>query len=107
MTVGELVFANVVDDRVWESDPARGGPAGIYLLGSPGTALPFASTGPGRSPTGMVTEEVHFYGPSGRLVHRWGPQVRRMIGSMDLTVEIDTHRGRDGSTRPGRTSRPS
>jgi hypothetical protein len=39
--------------------------------------------------TGMVTEEVQFYGPSGRLVYRWGPAVRRMLGSMDLTVETD------------------
>lgn len=88
MTVGELVFANVVDDRVW-SDQRERGPAGIYLLGSPGRALPFTIYRAWKVGTGMVTEEVHFYGPSGRLVHRWGPEVRRMIGSMDLTVEID------------------
>jgi hypothetical protein len=88
MTVGELVFANVVDDRVWETQAERG-PAGLYLLGSPGRALPFTMYRAWKVPTGMVSEEVQFYGPSGRLVYRWGPQVRRMLGSMDLTVETD------------------
>jgi hypothetical protein len=88
MTVGELVFANVVDDRVWAAQAERG-PAGLYLLGSPGRALPFTIFRAWKVGTGMVTEEVHFYGPSGRLVYRWGPEVRRMLGTMDLTREID------------------
>jgi hypothetical protein len=88
MTVGELVFANVVDDRVWSAQGERG-PAGVYLLGAPGRALPFTVYRAWKIGTGMVTEEVQFYGPSGRLLHRWGPQVRRMRGSMDLTVETD------------------
>jgi hypothetical protein len=88
MTVGELVSANVVDQRVWDTYGEQG-PPGVYLLGSPGTALPFVVTRAWKVGTGMVTEEIHFYGPSGRLVHRWGPAVRRMIGSMDLTVETD------------------
>lgn len=88
MTVGELVFANVVDDRVWASDGERG-PAGVYLLGSPGRALPFTMYRAWKVGTGIVSEEVQFYGPSGRLVYRWGPVVRRMLGTMDLTVETD------------------
>jgi hypothetical protein len=88
MTVGELVFANVVDDRVWAAEGDRGA-AGVYLLGSPGRALPFTMYRAWKIGTGMVTEEVQFYGPSGRLVYRWGPQVRRMLGSMDLTTETD------------------
>jgi hypothetical protein len=88
MTVGELVFANVVDDRVWAAQGERG-PAGVYLLSSPGRALPFTVSRSWKVPTGMVGEEIHFYSPSGRLVHRWGPEVRRMLGSMDLTVEVD------------------
>ncbi len=88
MTVGELVFANVVDDRVL-ADQGQRGPAGIYLLGAPGRALPFTIYRAWKIGTGMVTEEVLFYGPSGRLVHRWGPVVRRMLGSMDLTTELD------------------
>ncbi|HVH53457.1 MAG TPA: hypothetical protein VNA32_04915, partial [Actinomycetota bacterium] len=39
--------------------------------------------------TGTVTERVDFYGPSGRLIYRWGPVVRRMLGMMDLTEERD------------------
>jgi hypothetical protein len=88
MTVGELVFANVVDDRVFAAHGDRG-PAGVYLVNSPGRALPFTISRAWKVGTGMVTEEVQFYGPSGRLVHRWGPKVRRMLGSMDLTVETD------------------
>ncbi len=92
MTVGELVFANVVDRRVWEVDGPEA-PAGIYLLGSPGTALPFTVYRAWKVATGSVNEEVHLYGPSGRLMYRWGPVVRRMLGSMDLTVETDTIEG--------------
>jgi hypothetical protein len=89
MTVGELVSATVVDLRVWEGSGPQGAP-GIYLLGAPGTALPFVAYRTWKVGTGMVSEEIHFYGPSGRLVHRWGPTVRRMLGSMDLTEETDT-----------------
>jgi len=94
MTVGELVFANVVDDRVW-GDQGERGPAGVYLLGSPGRALPFTIYRAWKVGTGLVTEEVQFYGPSGRLVYRWGPEVRRMLGSMDLTAETDRVRDAD------------
>ena len=89
MTVGELVSANVSDLRVWEASGPQGA-SGIYLLGSPGTALPFVAYRTWKVGTGMVSEEIHFYGPSGRLVHRWGPKVRRMLGTMDLTEETDT-----------------
>jgi len=89
MTVGELVFANVVDQRVWDAEGERA-PAGVYLLGPKGTALPFVVMRAWKVGTGMVTEEIHFYGPSGRLVLRWGPAARRMLGTMDLTVETDT-----------------
>ena len=82
------MFANVVDERVWASDGERGAP-GVYLLNSPGRALPFRTYRAWKVGTGMVSEEIHFYGPSGRLVHRWGPEVRHMRGSMDLTVEVD------------------
>lgn len=88
MPVGELVFANVVDDRVWAVDGERAAP-GVYLVGSPGRALPFTMYRAWKVPTGVISEEVQFYGPSGRLVYRWGPHVRRMLGSMDLTIETD------------------
>lgn len=88
MTVGELVFANVVDQRVHDVQ-GDGGPAGIYLLGAPGRALPFTIYRAWKVGTGMVTEEVRFWGPSGRSVYRWGPKARRMLGTMDLTEERD------------------
>jgi hypothetical protein len=88
MTVGELVFANVVDRRVFDAQGERA-PAGIYLLGPRGTALPFVVMRAWKVGTGLVSEEIHFYGPSGRLVHRLGPVPRRMLGAMDLTVWSD------------------
>jgi hypothetical protein len=88
MTVGELVFANVLDRRVHEIHGDRG-PSGIYLLGVPGRALPFTIYRAWKIGTGTVVEEVHFYGPSGRLAYRWGPAARRMKGTMDLTEERD------------------
>ena len=89
MTIGELVAAAVVDRRVWDSygDTA---PDGVYLVGRPGPALPFVIFRAWKVPTGFVHEEVRFYGPSGRMVYRWGPEVRRMAGGMDLTTELDT-----------------
>jgi hypothetical protein len=88
MTVGELVSAHVADQRVWDAEGERARD-GIYLLGSKGTALPFVVTRAWKVGTGMVVEEIQFYGPSGRLVHRWGPVPRRMLGTMDLTVASD------------------
>jgi hypothetical protein len=91
-SVGELVAAAVVDARVWDAYGQEAAD-GIYLVGQPGPAMPFLIYRAWKVPTGYVNEEVRFYGPSGRLVHRWGPVVRRMIGSMDLTTEIDPVEG--------------
>jgi hypothetical protein len=88
MAVGELVFANVIDQRVFAGQ-GDNGPTGVYLLGVPGRALPFTMYRAWKVPTGMVTEEVQFWAPSGRLAYRWGPTVRRMVGMMDLTEERD------------------
>ena len=88
MAAGELIFANLVDKRVHDAYGDRGQP-GIYLFGRPGRALPFVMYRAWKVPTGVVSEEVRFIGPSGRTVYRWGPQVTRMIGSMDLTEERD------------------
>ena len=87
-TVGELVAAAVVDTRVWEAYGQESAD-GVYLVGQPGPAMPFLIYRAWKVPTGFVNEEVRFYGPSGRLVYRWGPEIRRMVGSMDLTTEID------------------
>jgi hypothetical protein len=88
-SVGELVEANVVDHRVWDAYGTSSAP-GIYLLGVPGRALPFVVYRAWKVPTGTVAEEIRLIGPSGRTLHRWGPQPRRMVGMMDLTEEVDT-----------------
>jgi hypothetical protein len=88
-SVGELVEANVVDQRVWDAYGTSSAP-GIYLLGVPGRALPFVVYRAWKVPTGTVAEEIRLIGPSGRTLHRWGPQPRRMVGMMDLTEEVDT-----------------
>lgn len=88
MAVGELVAATVADQRVFDAYE-ESAPPGLYLLNQPGRALPFTIFRAWKVPTGIVTEEVRFFGPSGRMVWRWGPEPRRMVGSMDLTVEAD------------------
>lgn len=88
MAKGELVFANAVDRRIWDAQGERG-PGGIYLSGAPGRAFPFVLFRAWKVANGLVTEEVRFIDPSGRTVHRWGPEARHMKGSMDLTVETD------------------
>ncbi len=88
MPVGELVFANVVDQRVYQAQGREGQP-GIYVLSLPGRALPFTAYRAWKVPTGLVGEEIRLTGPSGRVAYRWGPAPRRMRGSMDLTIEED------------------
>ena len=88
MTIGELISAAVVDERVWDAQGDRA-PDGIYLVGQPGPALSFVLFRAWKVPTGFVSEEIRLVGPSGRTLHRWGPHVRRMKGAMDLTTELD------------------
>jgi hypothetical protein len=88
MAVGELVAATVADQRVFDAY-GEDAPSGIYLVNQPGRALPFTMLRAWKVPTGIVNEEVRLFGPSGRMVWRWGPHARRMVGSMDLTVETD------------------
>ena len=89
MTIGELVSAAVVDQRVWETQ-GNTSADGVYLVGQPGPALPFVLFRAWKVPVGFVSEEVRLIGPSGRTIFRWGPEVRRMVGAMDLTTEVDT-----------------
>jgi hypothetical protein len=86
--IGELVAAAVVDRRVWDAQ-GNMAPDGVYLIGQPGPALPFVVFRAWKVPTGFVAEEIRFIGPSGRTIHRWGPQVARMAGAMDLTTGLD------------------
>jgi len=89
MATGDLVFANAVDARVYQAQGADA-PAGIYLVAIPGRTLPFVVHRAWKAPTGFVAEEFRLIAPSGRVAFRWGPEVRRMLGAMDLTVEADT-----------------
>jgi hypothetical protein len=88
MATGELVFANAVDRRLFDAQGERA-PAAIYLSAAPGRALPFVLYRAWKVPTGVVSEEIRIIDPAGRTVYRWGPQPRRMRGSMDLTEETD------------------
>jgi hypothetical protein len=88
MSIGELISAAVVDERVWDAYQETA-PDGIYLIGQPGPALTFVIFRAWKVPTGFVSEEIRLIGPSGRTLYRWGPEVRRMKGAMDLTVELD------------------
>lgn len=88
MPVGELVHASLIDTRVYETQGADG-PPGIYLVALPGRTFPFVAYRAWKVPTGYVREEFRLIAPSGRVAYRWGPEVRRMVGSMDLTVEAD------------------
>ena len=88
LIAGELVAAAVVDARVWESQGDIS-PDGIYLTGQPGPALPFILFRAWKIPVGIVQEEVRLFGPSGRMIFRWGPEYRRMAGMFDLTTEVD------------------
>jgi hypothetical protein len=89
MSIGELVAAAVVDQRVWETNGDTA-PDGVYLVGQPGPALAFVLFRAWKVPVGFVNEEIRLIGPSGRTIFRWGPEVRRMVGAMDLTTEVDT-----------------
>lgn len=86
--IGELIDASVLDKRVYDASGPTGDP-GIYIFDLPGRAMPFVIYRSWKIPTGYVNEEIRFTGPSGRLVWRWGPEPRRMEGSMDQTYELD------------------
>lgn len=81
--------AAVVDRRVWETQ-GNTSPDGVFLVGQPGPALAFVLFRAWKVPVGFVNEEIRLIGPSGRTIFRWGPEVRRMVGAMDLTTEVDT-----------------
>src|SRR3954471_22048969 len=82
MGLGELVFGNVVDLRVFRAESEQGA-TGIYTLGTAGRALPFVVYRAWKVSQGTVPEEIRFFGPSGKLAYRWSPAVRRMRGMMD------------------------
>jgi hypothetical protein len=79
----ELVFASVVDRRLWENEGEGALPL-AYSIALPGRALPLVVTRYWKAPQGYVTESFEFVAPSGRIAYRSRPQVRRMTGQMDL-----------------------
>lgn len=88
MNLGDLIYANVLDQRVYDAQGKDGQP-GVYLMGLPGRPLPFVLYRAWKMPDGFMTEEIRLTGPSGRLIYRWGPNARRMGGTMTQTIEAD------------------
>jgi hypothetical protein len=84
----ELVFANVVDRRMWENEGEGAIPL-VYTIALPGRALPLVVTRHWKAPQGYVNESFEFVAPSGRVAYRSKPQVKRMTGQMDLTRSED------------------
>ena len=83
MSGAELVFANVVDQRLWETEGEGAVPL-VYTIALPGRALPLVVTRYWKAPQGYVTESFELVAPSGRVAYSSKPQVRRMTGQMDI-----------------------
>lgn len=88
MPKAELVFANVVDGRMWETEGEGSTPL-VYTISIPGRALPFVVARYWKAPAGHVAESFELVAPSGKTAYRSEPQVRRMPGQMDLTQVLD------------------
>jgi len=84
----ELVYANVLDLRVYGAEGA-GGPPVVYGFGVPGQPLPFVVVRHWKAPQGVVAEHLEIVAPSGRVTYRSPPRPRRMPGQMDLLELID------------------
>ena len=84
MPKAELVFANVVDRRVLETEGEGATPV-VFTISIPGRALPFTAVRYWKAPQGYVEEHVELVAPSGRIAYRTEDRVRRMPGQMDLT----------------------
>jgi hypothetical protein len=87
----ELVFANVLDGRIWETQGEGGQPL-VYTVSLPGRALPFTVTRHWKAPQGYVAEHFEFIAPSGRTAYASEPVARRMPGQMDLAQVTDVVR---------------
>lgn len=84
MPRAELVFANVLDRSVLESEGEGATPV-VYTISIPGRCLPFTAVRYWKAPQGYVEEHVELVAPSGRTAYRTEDRVRRMTGQMDLT----------------------
>jgi len=88
MQIGDLIYANVLDRRLFDAQGENGSP-GIYSTAIPGRPMPFVLFRSYKVPAGFVSEEIRFTGPSGRLVWRRGPIATRMGGGMEQTRLLD------------------
>jgi hypothetical protein len=84
----ELVYASVVDRRVWEVQGEASTPI-LYTLSLPGRALPFVVARYWKAPAGYATEWFELIAPSGRVAYRSERRPRRFPGQMDLTQIAD------------------
>jgi hypothetical protein len=87
----ELVFANVLDGRIWEAQGDGGQPL-VYTVSVPGRALPFTVIRHWKAPQGYMAEHFELTAPSGRKAYESEPVARRMPGQMDLAQVTDVVR---------------
>ncbi len=88
MPKAELVFANVLDRRVYEAEGVEGQPL-VYGFSAPGRGLPFAVVRHWKAPQGVVVERFELISPGGSTAYRSPSRTRRMPGQMDLTEIVD------------------
>lgn len=86
--MAELVYANVLDRRVYDAEGLGGQPL-VYGFRVPGRPLPFVVARQWKAPQGVVVEQFELVAPSGTAFYRSPPVPRRMRGQMDLTEFVD------------------
>jgi hypothetical protein len=84
----ELVFANVVDARLWQSEGQAATPV-LFTISLPGRALPFVVARYWKAPQGVAAESFELVAPSGKTAYRSEPTPRRFPGQMDLAQIAD------------------
>lgn len=88
MPKAELVFANVLDNRIFEAEGEGGQPL-LYTISIPGRVLPFTVVRYWKAPQGYVNEWFELMAPSGKKAYASKPTVRYMPGQMDLAIVAD------------------
>lgn len=88
MPKAELVFANVLDNRLYESEGEGAQPL-LYTLSIPGRVLPFTVIRYWKAPQGYVTESFELIAPSGKKAYASERRARYMPGQMDLAILAD------------------
>lgn len=88
MPKAELVFANVVDARLWQSEGQAATPL-LFTISIPGRALPFVVARYWKAPAGIAAESFELVAPSGKVAYRSELRARRFPGQMDLAQLAD------------------